>query len=288
MQLTATNNAQNLRRVGVSVQEAQQAAKTENVQRSSVETTTNTSTTTVRAQAQTDVFENAAYRATKDLVKRSALAYLVGFCFGFCPGLFVVAAGAFLFSNRGEGFREKLANAISGDSVALQRFQQQTTVTENNEQQQPAQQTTELAVVTNPIQAQRAEAQEEQEEKPLTPLEMAQLKYAKAQEYQEKRALDLEKKEAAQRVAEEKLEHAQARLDKAQAEYDKANAAVKMQMTDRMTKLNESVATKQANANLAKEKTDVARALLEEAGVKLEIAQRAFEDLQAEEIVDVM
>jgi len=288
MQLTATNNAQNLRRVGVSVQDAQQAAKTENVQRSSVETTTNTSTTTVRAQAQTDVFENAAYRATKDLVKRSALAYLVGFCFGFCPGLFVVAAGAFLFSNRGEGFREKLANAISGDSVALQRFQQQTTVTENNEQQQPAQQTTELAVVTNPIQAQRAEAQEEKEEKPLTPLEMAQLKYAKAQEYQEKRALDLEKKEAAQRVAEEKLEHAQARLDKAQAEYDKANAEVKMQMTDRMTKLNESVATKQANANLAKEKTDVARALLEEAGVKLEIAQRAFEDLQAEEIVDVM
>ena len=287
MQLTATNNAQNLRRVGVSVQEAQQAAKTENVQKSSVETTTNTSTTTVRAQAQTDVFENSAYRATKDLVKRSALAYLVGFCFGFCPGLFVVAAGAFLFSNKGEGFREKLANAISGDSVALQRFQQQTTVTENKEQQ-PAQQTTELAVVTNPIEAQRAEAQEEKEEKPLTPLEMAQLKYAKAQEYQEKRALDLEKKEAAQRVAEEKLEHAQARLDKAQAEYDKANAAVKMQMTDRMTRLNESVATKQVNANLAKEKTDVARALLEEAGVKLEIAQRAFEDLQAEEIVDVM
>ena len=86
---------------------------------------------------------------------------------------------------------------------------------------------------------------------------------------------------------EEKVELAQARLDKAQADYDKAKAEVKAQMTDKMMRLQQNLSVKEANAAVAREKADVARALLQEAEVKVEKARVAFEDLKAEEIVDI-
>ena len=290
MQVNLTNNQQNIQRLAVNVREAQEAARANNVQNNNTETVTNPNTAT--RQPETDTFNNnqadAAKELTKNLIKGSAMAYLVGFCFGCCPGLFMIAAGAFLFSNQGQSFRDKLATAITENANALQQFQQQQANATQNQQAQPAesaQQTaqTQATTVTNPIQ----QPQQAEEQRELTPLEKAQQRYAKAQDYQDKAALNLARKEEAQRVAEEKLELAQAKLEKAQMEYDKAKAEVKMQMTERMTRLTQSVATKQANANVAREKTDVARALLEEAGVKLEKAQRAYEDLQAEEIVDV-
>ena len=132
---------------------------------------------------------------------------------------------------------------------------------------------------TDPIKAQKEEQ--------MSPLDLAQLKYAKALDNQDKAAAALERREKAQQVAVEKYEEAQARLEKAQVEYDKANAQMKAQMTEKMTKYQQAVVTRFTNANLAKERTDVAKAKLDQAQVNAAIAQKEFEDMQAEDIVDV-
>lgn len=219
--------------------------------------------------------------------------YMAGFALGFCPGLFLVASAAFLFSGRGQSFRQELSAALMANNPAMQQLQVQF-----NKQNQQA----EVEVVKEPEAAKEVAKEEEneviedaefveiveeekEEEKVLTPLEMAQIKYAKAQENQERLSMQVARREESEKVAQEKLELAQARLDRAQEQYEKANAEVKAQMTDRMVKLQENVGKKEANARVAHERTDLAKAQLDEATVKLAEAQRAFEDLQAEEMV---
>lgn len=134
---------------------------------------------------------------------------------------------------------------------------------------------------TNPIVAQK------EEQKQMSPLELAQQKYAKAVDSQNEAEALLEKREKAQQIAFEKYDEAKANFDKAKAEYDQANAQIKAQMTEQMTNHQYSVMTRFTNANVAKEEADVAKAKLDQARVLTAIAQREIEDLQAEEIVDV-
>lgn len=232
------------------------------------------------------------------LLKSIPLFYMAGFALGFCPGLFLVASAAFLFSGKVQSFRHELATALMGNNVALQQLQVQFNK-QNQEQQQTVQQADQPNVVadveardvTDVVDAENVrdvkEEEPEKEEKVLTPLERAQLKYARAKENQEKMSMQVERREQSEQVAQEKLEVAQARLDKAQEQYDKATAEVKAQMTDRMIKLQENVSKKDANARVAHERADLAKAQLAEATAKLAEAQRAFEDMQAEEMVEV-
>ena len=259
------------------------------------------------------------------LLKGISLFYMTGFALGFCPGLALAATCAFLFSGRGQSFRHELCSALMSNNAAMaqlqatfntQNQQQQVQVEAVNEtkeakEEQPnvvaevqAREVPEIIVDVEDVQEVK---DEKKEEKVLSPLERAQLKYAarnslainypgevcmipkyaKAKENQEKLSLQVERREESERVAQEKLELAQARLDKAQAQYDKANAEVKAQMTDRMIKLQENVDKKDANARVAHERADLAKAQLAEATAKLAEAQRIFEDIQAEEMVEV-
>lgn len=135
--------------------------------------------------------------------------------------------------------------------------------------------------VTNPIVVQK------QEQKQLSPLEIAQQKYAKALDSQNEAEALLEKREKAEQIAFEKYDEAKAKFDKAKAEYDQANAQMKAQMTEQMTNHQYSVMTRFTNANVAKEEADVAKAKLDQARVLTAIAQKEIEDLQAEDIVDI-
>lgn len=269
-----------------------------------------------------DTIVNNTKEIYKNSLKASAMLYLVGFAIGFCPGLLFAASLAFMFSGKGMDFKSHLVDALSKNSDAMANFQKQnqnnTVEVQAEVADAPAEapktpekaaqapekapqlaletrQQPQLALdyqprlalemkdnkVTNPIEAQKAE------QKQLSPLDLAQLKYAKALDNQDKAAAALERREKAQQVAVEKYEEAQARLEKAQVEYDKANAQMKAQMTEKMTKYQQAVVTRFTNANLAKERTDVAKAKLDQAQVNAAIAQKEFEDMQAEDIVDV-
>lgn len=261
----------------------------------------------------------------KNSLKASAMLYLVGFAIGFCPGLLFAASLAFLFSGKGLDFKSHLVNSLSQNADVMAKFQTQNQNQQQNNTVEvqaevadaPAEapkapekaaqapekapqlaletrQQPQLALdyqprlalemhddnkATDPIKAQKEEQ--------MSPLDLAQLKYAKALDNQDKAAAALERREKAQQVAVEKYEEAQARLEKAQVEYDKANAQMKAQMTEKMTKYQQAVVTRFTNANLAKERTDVAKAKLDQAQVNAAIAQKEFEDMQAEDIVDV-
>ncbi|MBQ2644929.1 hypothetical protein IJG14_05070, partial [bacterium] len=95
---------------------------------------------------------------------------------------------------------------------------------------------------------------------------------------------NLQRKEMAQQVAEQKLNTAQAELDKAQLEYDNARAEVKTQMTARMSKLQNNVNIKKSNLEVATQKANLARTLLQEADMKLAKAQENFERFHAETV----
>lgn len=268
-----------------------------------------------------DTIVNNTKEIYKNSLKASAMLYLVGFAIGFCPGLLFAASLAFMFSGKGMDFKSHLVDALSKNSDAMANFQKQnqnnTVEVQAEVADAPAEapktpekaaqapekapqlaletrQQLQLALdyqprlalemhddnkATDPIKAQKEEQ--------LSPLDLAQLKYAKALDNQDKAAAALERREKAQQVAVEKYEEAQARLEKAQVEYDKANAQMKAQMTEKMTKYQQAVVTRFTNANLAKERTDVAKAKLDQAQVNAAIAQKEFEDMQAEDIVDV-
>ena len=280
--LNAAQQKANIEKLAVSVNNAQDAKAAEEARAN--KEMVGEFDAKMKNQPEADTFGGKDF--VKSALKQATGAYLIGFCFGFCPPLFLLAAGAFLFSNKGEAFRDKLAQAIENNVDAMAKFAEQQAPVQNNAQAAKAE-APENKTATNPIQEAKAPAQVEKapEQKALTPQQRAQQRYDKAQENQAKAEMNLQRKEEAQRVADEKVELAQAKLDQAQAEYDKANAQMKMQMTDKMMRLQESLATKQSNATVAKEKADVARAILQEAGVKLANAQRALEDVMAEEIV---
>lgn len=230
--------------------------------------------------------ETVAKTAVASMMAMPAL-YLTGFALGFCPGLALIGIGAFLFANKNnESLKLMVAETMATHKEILSKLNEMNQPkTEQAPAAQPAEEAKAQPAATNPIE--KAEEPKQEEHRVLTPLDRAQIKYAKAQDNQVKAAATLARREEAQKVADEKVELAQARLDKAQAEYDKAKAEVKAQMTDRMMKLQQNLSMKEANATVARERADVARALLQEAEVKVENARIAFEDLKAEEIVDI-
>lgn len=258
-----------------------------------------------------DSFNNskAGFNPMK-LMETVPALYMLGFAIGVCPKLALVSTCLFLFSNKGQTFKEQMGMLLSQNGYAqqlqqafnnnnqaqqnvqqtqnVQQPQQTAQKPQNVQQAQPAEQTQERSAVeeqtvTNPIENKEpAKA----EEKPMTPMEKAQARYDKAQDYQTKAELNLIKKEEAHNIAKDKLATAEAKLAKAQEEYDNAKSQVKIQMTERMTRLNQSVDVKRANLAIAKEKEDIARAVLEEAQIKVSNAQQKLETLKANEMVD--
>lgn len=301
-------------------EEAKETSKTEKAQKQpSFGGLTNVSVNLER-NADADTLVNNTKEIYKNSLKASAMLYLAGFALGFCPGLFFAATAAFLFSGKGLDFKSHLVNALSENAEIMTKFQDKNKSAEvkveaNSEakadakaeepEEVEAEAPKQLAIETKQQPQLAIEGQprlalemhdnnatnpiivEKQEQKPMSPLDVAQQKYAKALDNQDKAAAMLEKREKAQQVAIEKYEEAQARLEKAQAEYDKANAQMKTQMTEKITKCQEAVVTRFANANLAKERTDVAKAKLDQAQINAAIAQKQFEDLQAEDIIDI-
>ncbi len=275
------------------VQKPQEANATEGTQRPAFGQVTNPNNVSYKDPI-VDSFSVDSKAAGKMLSHIPAL-YMFGFCLGFAPILTMVATGAFLFANKdNDSFKSKLSETIAQHGDAFKNLtakytedMQKAQAEAQAYQAQKAQGATQGNAAPAPEQAATPEAEQQKEQTPMTPIEKAQARCAKAEDYKAKAEMNLAKKEEAQRVADEKVQLTQAKLDKAQADYDKATAEVKAQMTDRMMHLHETLEARQASASIAKEKTDVARALLSEADVKLQKAQRAFEDLQAEEIVDI-
>ena len=268
-------------------QQTQNAKATEGTKRPSFGAMTNPNqANNVERTPEQDTFstESAVKVATTAMMHMPAL-YLMGFALGFCPALTILGVGAFLFANKNnDSFKQMIAQTVATHKDIMSQLGKMNQ-SQQAQQTQPAEQpkAAEEVKVTNPIQ----QTEQPKEEKELSPLDRAQIKFAKAQANQQKAAATLARREEAQKVAEEKVELAQARLDKAQADYDKAKAEVKAQMTDKMMRLQQNLSVKEANAAVAREKADVARALLQEAEVKVEKARVAFEDLKAEEIVDI-
>lgn len=271
-------------------QQTQNAKATEGTKRPSFGAMTNPNqANNAERTPEQDTFstESAVKVATTAMMHMPAL-YLMGFALGFCPALTILGVGAFLFANKNnDSFKQMIAQTVATHKDIMSQLgkMNQPQQAQQAQQTQPAEQpkAAEEAKVTNPIQ----QTEQPKEEKELSPLDRAQIKFAKAQANQQKAAATLARREEAQKVAEEKVELAQARLDKAQADYDKAKAEVKTQMTDKMMRLQQNLSVKEANVAVAREKADVARALLQEAEVKVENARVAFEDLKAEEIVDI-
>ena len=101
MILTARNQAQNFQRLAVNVKDAQAAAKAQEAPKAQNETVTNPNVN-LNKNPEQDTFNSNAQNLVKDAIKGASMLYLTGFCIGFCPQLFLVAAGAFLFSGAGQ------------------------------------------------------------------------------------------------------------------------------------------------------------------------------------------
>ena len=252
-------------------------------------------------QPEQDSFVRNDDNLAADAFKGASILALASFCFGFAPELLLLATGAFLFSNKGEDFKTKIGNEIKKDLSAYGKYTQmqamQTMQAQQAQQVNPAQENNQNNqyvdveanevennnTTTNPIQNTQ-QSQDIQQERPLTPYEKAEQRYSKAQDYHAKATENLQRKEMAQQVAEQKLNTAQAELDKAQLEYDNARAEVKTQMTARMSKLQNNVNIKKSNLEVATQKANLARTLLQEADMKLAKAQENFERFHAETV----
>ncbi len=193
-----------------------------------------------------DTVEINANDATKDLAKKalkgSAALYLAGFAFGFAPGLFMLAAGAFLFSNKGESFRDKLANEIASDVNALKKFTEL-----QNAKNQPVQQAQENVqpVAQNDVQSvsntenqpqNKISTVQQSEKNEQTKNNIEQSNTAATNPINQEKVDDKQKCKMALKVLQnltsqkanaERNHSSQANIDKIQSEINKLNAHIK-------------------------------------------------------------
>lgn len=124
--LTAANQQRNMERLSTSLQQAQESARANNVKFNSAATNPNSIERT--PEQDTCSFSNSSdlvASAIKTLAKSVSLSYLVGVGIGFCPGLFMLGAAAFLFANKNnDSFKEKITEAISKNVNAMNVLQQ--------------------------------------------------------------------------------------------------------------------------------------------------------------------
>lgn len=218
----------------------------------------------------------------KSMIKGLSMLYVAGFCMGFCPGLFFLAAGAFLFSNKGQSFMDKMAESIANNQNALNQLNARMMGGMNPQAQptnnaQPANNGPAPANnnnnATNPI----AETQETTapEEQPLTPLQMAQERLTRTQDVMTKREALLRRDEAALREKQAKLEACQTKIENCNPETQKYQ-----DLCDQRDRLQSGILT-------LEQRVAERQARFDKAVIDNTMAQRHLADLQAEEIVDV-
>lgn len=275
--ITAESQRNNFLKLATSVKEAKGAAKTENTAKAEQQTATNPNKFERTPEQDTCSFQNNAKTMAKEAIKNASLLYMAGFCLGFCPGLFMIAAGAFLFSNKGQSFMEKLADAITNNASALGQFNQMQAQNQQKPEaaaaeKQPAA-TNDKA--TNPIQiAQKAD--NVKAEPKMTPMQKAQA--------------DVAKRERAVEIRAARLEQAQADYDEKQARLEQAFQKVESYKKAHGTEsesLNKSYGLRQDEAAKSNKNLITANASYKKACADLEAARLILEDMQAEEIVDV-
>ncbi|MCR5260671.1 MAG: hypothetical protein K6C94_02415 [Candidatus Gastranaerophilales bacterium] len=272
--ITAESQRNNFLKLATSVKDAQAAAKAENKTTAEQKVATNPNNKLERTPEQdTCSFQNDTKTIAKEAIKGASLLYMVGFCFGFCPGLFMVAAGAFLFSNKGQSFMEKLADSITNNASALNKFNQMQAQQkpETTAEKQPAANDK----ATNPIQTVQ-KADNVKEEPKMTPMQKAQADVAKREKAVELRAARLEQAQADYDEKQAKLEQAFQRVES----YKKAHNA-------ESESLNKSYSLRQDEAAKSNHNLITANASYKKACADLEAAKLILEDMQAEEIVDV-
>lgn len=275
--ITAESQQKNFLKLATNVRDAKAVDKTENNVKAEQKTATNPNNKLERTPEQdTCSFNNDAKTFAKESIKKASLLYMVGFCFGFCPGLFMLAAGAFLFSNKGQSFMEKLADSITNDASALNKFNaQQNQKADSTEKAPEAKAEKAPEVATNPIQNEK-KVNNVQEEQKLTPMQKAQA--------------DVAKKEKAVEIRAAKLEQAQADYEEKQAKLEQAYARVesyKQAHNSESESLNKSYGLRQDEAAKSNKSLVIANASYKKACADLEAARLILEDMQAEEIVDV-
>lgn len=126
--LTAASQQKNMQKLGTSLQQAQESAKANNVKFNST-AATNPNSVERTPEKDTCSFSNKnqdeVSSAVKTLAKSATFAYLLGVGIGFCPGLFMLGAAAFLFANKNnDSFKEKITEAISKNANAMNVLQQ--------------------------------------------------------------------------------------------------------------------------------------------------------------------
>ena len=257
--------------------EAEEASKVEKAQKAQAAEKPNATNTLERTPEEDSCsFSNNCKEMTKEAIKSASLLYVAGFCLGFCPGLFMIAAGAFLFSNKGQSFMEKLADTITSNAGAMNKFNE-VQAKDKEKQAEKAEQApaAENNAATNPIQnAQPVEAAKEAEQ--MTPMEKAQA--------------DVEKREKAVAMRAARLEQAQADYDAKQAKLEQAYQRVesyKKAHNAESETLNKSYGLRQDEAARANKNLVRANAEYKKANADLEAARLILADMQAEEIVDV-
>lgn len=231
--------------------------------------------------------------STEKMFNGMKTMFLVGFCLTTFPDILMLGIGLFLFAKHKDSFKNTLEELIKNSNEACSKLNQQVNAQQASAQPQQAQQSqqtqqtvqpaAQAKTVTNPQEAVKPAKQV----KPLTPLEIAQMRYAKAEDKVLQYGVGLKKSEIAADEANRKLHKAEARMEKAKLALEKAKEEAKVTAEEKYEKASINFAKRYTEAGVAKERVDVAKAKFEDAKVKMEAANQVCEKMKAEEIVDV-
>ncbi len=247
--------------------------------------------------------------------------YLVGFTLNYCPSLFFMGLGAFLFGNDGHtSFHDSLSGMIMGSDMAMERLAQKKAAAaaasetgEADGTKKPGEtgevdgtkkpgETGEVDGTKKPDETGEVDGTKKpgetgevdgtkkpgETERELTPLEKAEARCTRAEEQIKKLESDLERSTKAAKVAQEKADLAKKKLDQAKLEYESATSeAAKATAKEKLDKAQMTYNRRSVEAGVTREKVDVVRAKLDEANVKLTQYKQAYSELQGEEVVDV-
>lgn len=268
-----------------------QAKKAENNKNSSSETNVNPNNVSYKDP----IVDSFGYSQDKQAgtFKNLSTMFLVSFCLFSFPDILLMGIGMYLFAKQHESFKDSLEQVIKQSSDAFGKLNKQVNNQPQNtaqpaqapqsQPQQTAQPVAQAQQITNPQEV----VKPSKTVKPLTPLEIAQKRYSKAEDKVLQCSVGLKNSTIAADEANRKLHKAETRLEKAKHAYEKAKEETKPIAQERFEKATVNYAKKYTEAGVANERVDVAKAKLEEAKVKLDAANLNYEKLKAEEIVDV-
>lgn len=216
-----------------------------------------------------------------EMFKDLSTMFLIGFCCATCPSLLVFAMGMFLFANQSHNsFKDIMAQNIQQSNDAFSKLNQQVNA---NQPQNPY----DFVLPELPAPQETKLLEAKPEEQPMSPLERAQLRCAKAEDRVQKYGMNLKKSAHAANVANQKVDRAYARMERARLAYETAKEEARAAAEAKYNRASMIYDKRYAEARVANERVDVASAKLDEARVKLDAANQAYAAMQGEETVDV-